>query len=343
MRYIGSKTNLLHEIDKVVPRSMGNKQKFCDVFGGTGAVGRHFKRDFEIIGNDLLHFSYVLQVATIRINSKPRFTKFKREMGIDPFAWFRDLDAESYYFEREPFIYNNYSPNATCERMYFTPSNALRIDAIRQCLDSWKMSGLISDDEFYYLLAGLIEGVPSVSNIAGTYGAYLKHWDSRTSKVLTPVELPVLNNGFRNSCHNQSAEELVKKVSGDVLYMDPPYNGRQYLGNYHILETVSRYDYPEIGGKTGIRKDSEAVSDLCKKGKAAGALRKLVNEAQFELIILSYSTDGIVSEDELVGIFESECVKGSVNIEYIPYRRYARQIETSPKSQLFELLISGRK
>ena len=82
--------------------------------------------------------------------------------------------------------------------------------------------------EYKYLLASLIEAVPFVSNTTGTYGAYLKTWDKRAYKRLELVKLGVLNNSKRNICYNEDANELIKKISGDILYIDPPYNERQY-------------------------------------------------------------------------------------------------------------------
>ena len=82
--------------------------------------------------------------------------------------------------------------------------------------------------EYKYLLASLIEAVSFVSNTTGTYGAYLKTWDKRAYKRLELVKLGVLNNSKRNICYNEDANELIKKISGDILYIDPPYNERQY-------------------------------------------------------------------------------------------------------------------
>ena len=77
------------------------------------------------------------------------------------------------------FVSNNYAPSENCTRMYFTLENANRIDFAREQIEFWKNQGAITESEYYYLLAGLIEGVPYVSNTTGTYGAYLKDWDKR--------------------------------------------------------------------------------------------------------------------------------------------------------------------
>lgn len=94
----------------------------------------------------------------------------------------------------------------------------------------------------YYLL---LNAVPYVSNITGTYGAYLKYWDKRTYKELTLEEIDIQPSSVVCSCYNQDALSFAHQMECDLAYLDPPYNGRQYLSNYHILETIARYDAPK--------------------------------------------------------------------------------------------------
>ena len=99
---------------------------------------------------------------------------------------------------------------------------------------------------YYYLLASLLEGIPFVSNITGTYGAYLKEWDRRALKKFELIRLNVIDNNCDNECYNTDSNKLIEQISGDILYLDPPYNERQYLPNYHLLETIAKYDNPII-------------------------------------------------------------------------------------------------
>lgn len=119
--------------------------------------------------------------------------------------------------------------------MYLSIENASRIDFIRQSINKWKEQGLITDLEYFYLLAVLIEAVSYISNISGTYGAYLKHWDRRALGRLTLEPINIVNNSKKNSAYNK----LVKTLRGDILYIDTPYNSRQYITNYHLLETIA--------------------------------------------------------------------------------------------------------
>ncbi len=341
MRYIGSKLNLLPQLDAVVSERQIYGGTFCDVFSGTGTVGRYFKNRFSVYSNDLLYFSHVIQYAGIQLNSVPDLSELEREIG-NPFHYLNNINASKYNFHSDPFVAMNYSCYGKDERMYFTEINALHIDAIRQSIQEWLDKGLITINGFMFLLASLLECVPSVSNIAGTYGAYLKHWDPRTSKPVVLEPIYVIDNGKQNISYNEDANELIKKISGEVLYVDPPYNGRQYLGNYHVLETIAKYDYPILQGKTGTRQDMSKISDFCKKGKVAKSFEDLLGNANFDYIFISYSTEGLLSEDELVAIAEKYSDPTKLKVYKFPYRRYSR-IKDNNKPKVHEIVVSVAK
>ncbi len=342
MRYIGSKTNLLDEIGSVIDPFKSNSQIFCDLFSGTGSVGRHFKKDFQIISNDLLYFSYVIQKATIENQTEPDYKKLHELIGQDPFLYLSELNVKKYEFQKPTFIHDNYSPTKNCSRQYLTNENALRIDAFRQIIDTWRNLNLVNELEYFYLLAGIIESVPFVSNIAGTYGAYLKDWDKRSLKRLDPIKYPVTNNERKNKSYNQDVNDLIKVIEGDILYLDPPYNGRQYISNYHLLETVARYDNPEIKGVTGIRNDPEASSDYCKKNKVSLAFEQLIEKSKFKYIVVSYSNEGLMSEEEISEILKKHGNPKTLMIKKIPYRRYKRTSDVI-ENTLNELLFTIEK
>lgn len=342
MRYIGSKTNLLKHIEGEIKKFEGNASSFCDLFAGTGAVGRYFKKDFLIMSNDLLYFSYVLQKAAIELNKVPTFESLQMELGIDPFLYFIQLDESNHQFKQPPFFLQQYSPYGDARRQYFTLNNALRIDAIRQTIEDWKQSNLITEGEYFYLIAGLIEAVPFVSNIAGTYGAFLKHWDKRAFKILNLVKLLVEDNKKANKCFNQDANQLVKTIKGNILYIDPPYNQRQYISNYHILETVAKYDTPTVKGVTGLRSDEHASSRFCKRNEVFESFDALIADANFNLIVVSYSNEGLLTEEEITSSLETHGVKKSLRVKRVPFRRYKRTSK-SVIHKLNELIFSVEK
>lgn len=326
MRYIGNKTNLLKEINRVIEDNCNENEKiFCDLFSGTSSVARFFKNRYKIISNDLLYFSYVLQRATIFNNEKPNFEKLKNKLHIENVLdYLETININDNNYKK--FISNNYAPNDNCERMYLTPENANRIDYIRTTIEKWKNEELINENEYYYLLATLIEGIPFISNITGTYGAYLKKWDKRAFKKFEMIRLNVVNNHENNECYREDANELVKKISGDILYIDPPYNSRQYLPNYHLLETIARYDEPKINGKTGIREYSKEKSNYCIKSRVYKELEELISNANFKHIIMSYNQEGILRKEEIEQILKKYGNEDTYKLYQIPYKQYENKL-----------------
>ena len=324
MRFIGNKSNLLNNIETVINQNVQETGGvFCDIFSGTGAVAKHFKPYYEIHSNDALYFSYVIQKATIENNAKPSFSKLQNIGILDPMSFLEDTKIQTYnYNDEKYFIAKNYTPHDDCNRMYFSNKNAVRIDFIRNTIEAWKDSGLLGELEYYYLLAALIEGVPSVSNTTGTYGAYLKQWDKRSFKELELLRLEVIDNGQNNKCYNDDALKLIDTLEGNIIYIDPPYNKRQYASNYHLLETISKYDYPEISGVTGLRPYKKQKSPFCIKSQVYDAFEELISKAKFDNIVLSYSNDGIMSDDDIESILKKYGVSDSFKKYTIPYRQY---------------------
>ena len=342
MRYIGSKALLLEQIECLIKKKANGAQSVCDIFSGTATVARHLKRKYQIISNDLLHFSYVLQKATIENENYPKFKKIKEQIGQDPFDYFKNIEVNKSMLLDTPFIFENYSPNKNSERQYFSNENALRIDFIRQSIEDWYNNKLLEHNEYYYLLAGLIEAVPFISNIAGTYGAYLKHWDKRAHKRLELVKLDTFSNKKKNKSYNLDSNELIKNIDGDVLYIDPPYNKRQYAPNYHVLETISKYDSPNIYGKTGMRPYKELKSKYCVVKDVVNTFSDLIEKAQFKHIILSYSTEGIMSIEDIESVLKRHGIKETFYLSKIPYRRYKHR-KGQVEHDLHELLFYVEK
>ena len=297
MRYIGSKENLLGFIESAVVGSGITGGVFCDLFAGTTTVGRHFKRrGFRVISNDLMEYSFVFGKAYLENNEFPQFDGL--DLPPTQFSLF-DFDRSRLeqvlaYLNRLPpepgFIFENYSDVGTAgqehQRMYFSAANAAKIDAVRNQIQQWYDVQAITDSEFYILLASLLEAVPSVSNTTGTYAAFLKFWESRSQKPLTLMVPHIIPSDQNHRVYKQDANDLTHQIECDILYLDPPYNSRQYAPNYHILETVARWDAPPIYGKSGLRPYKEKKSVYCQKDTAIRALREIVCQAQCDLLML---------------------------------------------------------
>lgn len=350
MRFIGSKIHIIKEIEGFIDENIPYKENmiFCDLFSGSTAVARYFKNRYSIISNDIMYFSYILQKATIELKEKPSYIKLKHfllvENFIDILNYFEEtsetiLMEEFKIKEEELFIYNNYTPNSSSKRMYLKEKNGKRIDIIRISLNKLKEKNYLKEEEFIYLLACLIEGVPYVSNISGVYGAYLKYWDKRANKDFKLLELDIDKNKWENKCYNENAHELILKIKGDILYLDPPYTSRQYLPNYHVLETISRYDYPIIKGVTGMRDYSNETSKFCKKREVKEAFEQIIKEAKFRYIVMSYSTDGILTVEEIEEILKKYGIESTFKMARpIRYRQYKSKQEVK-KKELHELIF----
>lgn len=136
-----------------------------------------------------------------------------------------------------------------------------------------------------------------VANTASVYGAFLKKLKKSAQKklVLEPAIFELNDN--EHLAFNQNSNELIKKISGDILYLDPPYNHREYGANYHLLNTIALYDDFVPKGKTGLREYTKSA--WCKKNSASKALDDLLKSANFKYIFLSYNNEGIISEEEI--------------------------------------------
>lgn len=301
MRYIGGKSLLCTEINKIIEDNTTDVKTVIDIFSGSGSVSSFLKKqNFKVFSNDFLYFSFVINRCIININKEPTFEKLQIK---NPIKFLNQLDLHNTNIElKDCFIYNNYSPNKTCNRMYFTNNNAIKIDIIRITIERWFQDKLITEDEYFYLLTSLLLAVPFVSNITGTYGAYLKFWDKRALNTLTLEKPQIIQSKKKSQSFNLDFVDCLNNVSADLLYADPPYNSRQYLPNYHILETIAKYDYPIIHGTTGIREYENQKSDFCQKSKVKQAFNNLIKNAKVKYVLISYNTDGLLSTEDLITI-----------------------------------------
>lgn len=305
MNYIGSKHTLLPFIEEVFRKiSDGGERTVCDIFAGAGAVGRHFKKSgFQVIANDFQYYAYALNRAYIEINEEPGFVglrlKYKDEFTKLNAMMDSPVDQVLAFVNSLPgapgFIARNYGPAGN--RFYYTEENAERADATRQAIEDWLAQKIITEDEYFYLLCSLLEAIDQVANTASVYGAYLKKFKSSAKKPLTLKPLTLYNHVTGCRAFRRDANELVEEIECDLLYLDPPYNHRQYGANYHVLETIAAYDNPTLTGVTGMR--DYPRSRYCRPKEAAEALEHLVASARAKHILMSYNDEGVLSFDEV--------------------------------------------
>lgn len=337
MRFIGGKSLMLERINETINENThGDVEIVGDLFCGSAVVSQFFKQNGQkVISNDIMYMSYILARGMTELNDKPQFLGLE---GIDVFAHLNKMTEP--LFENKAFIYKNYSPNCECNRMYFQPQNAKKIDAIRQQIEVWYSSQKLLESEYYYLLACLVSAVPYVANITGVYAAYLKHWDKRSYKDLTIEPLDIINSKFECEFYNMDASQLCKLKEFDLVYIDTPYNQREYTPNYHILETIAKYDSPEIKGVTGVRPYQK--SKFCSKSSVREAFVELFSNISSKYAIVSYNTEGLLNTEEMLEIFSTY---GEVELYEYPYRRYKSKISNNSdglKEQLYFIIFKEK-
>jgi adenine-specific DNA-methyltransferase len=335
VRLIGNKTRLLDAIEGFLAERGIVDGTLLDVFAGTASVGRHFRRrGFKVRTNDLMMSSYVRQRAYITLSKAPdmsgvlaeravrRFLASKAGQAalaeIAPLEGLEEVRQVLAYLggcvEPEPgLIAGQYAEGGHAERLYFSADNGARIDAIHAQLVTWRRRGRLDDDGFYVLLTALLEAADRAANISGTYGAFLKKLQRNALEPLR-LRVPELDlRGPAGRAYQGDANRLAARLRVDTLYMDPPYNGRQYAKNYHVMEVLAELHtvddleaYQEgIYGKTGLRKLEDRLSSYCRKNRrsgqpsAADAFRDLVKRARAEHVVISYSEEGILSREDI--------------------------------------------
>ena len=288
MNYIGSKYSLLDFLESTIATVTGYKDGndyiFADLFAGTGVVGQTYKaKGCKVISNDIQYYSYVLNKHYIENIPELDTSLVEVLNSLQPV---------------EGFIYNNYCEGSGSGRNYFTNENGKKCDAIRIELEKLRSSGRINDNLYFYYLASLINSIDKYANTASVYGAFLKHIKKTAQKEFQLELLPVIA-GSIGKTYNDDINMLVKNISGDVLYLDPPYNARQYCSNYHVLETIARYDNPKLSGVTGLRDSTYQKSKFCSKRTVAETFDDLIKNAKFKYIFLSYNNEGLMSLDTI--------------------------------------------
>ncbi len=309
MNYIGSKYKLSNFIKKTVYSVVGNDLSdkiFCDIFAGTGIVGRSFKQEVkQVISNDFEYYSFVLNKNYIENHQQlENQNELIEELNQLPLI-------------EKGFIYKNYCLGSGSGRQYFSDDNGKKIDTIRQQIEKWKKLNKINYNQYYFLLASLLESADKVANTASVYGAFLKHLKKSAQKKLTlqPAIFDVNKN--EHIVFNKDSNELIKEINGDILYLDPPYNARQYGSNYHLLNTIAKYKEFKPKGKTGLPEYQK--SKYCSKNNVQTEFEELIKNSNFKFVFLSYNNEGLMSVDNVRKIMSKY---GKYDITEINYQRF---------------------
>lgn len=310
-RYIGCKTKLLDTIYKTVTDyGYDNSSTFADIFSGTGAVADYFARHgFSVLFNDNLFSNYVIYQA---FYNPGKIDDKKMEKYI---SYFNNLS----YSE----ISDNYFSQVYADK-YFSLNDSRKIGFIRDYIEDNKEC--LNEHEYYYLIASLMYAIDKVANTVGHYESFLRKQPKDSNFKMDSLEIPNIQKPIE--IYNEDANELASKIKYDIAYIDPPYNARQYVNFYHVLENLARWDKPkEFEGNSMKFKRDSLKSDYCRK-KAPELFDSLIQSLDCSLIVVSYnntynaksiSSNNTISEDQII---ESLSKRGAVTKKEIKYKAF---------------------
>lgn len=303
IKYLGSKRALLPLVTEVV-RNVPKAKSILDLFSGTSRVGHALKRmGYRVIANDHNAYAYTLGQCYVAADREQVENDAARLINE-----FNRLPGKAGYFT-ETF----------CRKSrFFQPKNGCKIDAIRDTIEK----KCLPPDLKAVLLVSLMEAADRVDSTCGLQMAYLKTWAPRAHKNLElrmPECLPRAKNG-KSFAHQLDAQVAASRFSADIAYIDPPYNQHSYLSNYHIWETLIRWDQPEHYGKACKRVDCQSrKSPFNSKRRFRTALEGVIFSINAKFLVISFSDEGYMDRPSLEKLLRQ---RGAVNVIERRYKRY---------------------
>lgn len=341
LNYIGSKFQLLEWLAENILQKTGwesfTGKTIADLFAGTGVVSHYFRKNgATVLSNDAELYSSIITHAFSRSvythKCKEVIEQLQSEIGSDAH---KDVKG---------FITRHYSPYEGNERKFFTVDNGQRIDYLRLRLEDLK-SGL-SEDEYAFLLASIIISADAVSNVPAVYGCFLKEFKAKALKSLKLIPIHTMTGeaveGSKTWNSNVLSSEFLGSFEADCVYLDPPYNERQYSKNYFPLNIIAKTpreleSEAELKGKTGIPADC-FISPFCKKQTVVEeAFNKLFSSLKTKWIFLSYNSESIVPRDRMMEIMGKYGEVTVVERDYKRFKSFEYNNDKDIKEYLFAL------
>ena len=299
IKYIGSKRVLVPHIVRGVS-AFPKSARVLDLFSGTSRVARGLKESGRfVIAND--HLSYAATLARCYVQA-------------DATRWLEDATAligELSEVSARP----GYFTKAFCEdARYLQPENGARVDAIREEIERRALPPELEA----IALVSLMEAADRVDSTTGVQMAYLKKWAARSYNPLE-LRVPALLPGPGQALQLEAAEAAAE-VDADVAYIDPPYNQHSYMGNYHVWESLVRWDKPETYGVANKRiQCKDYKSDFNSKRRIHEGLRAVFDRIRASHLLVSFNNEGYVDRDEMVELLSA---KGHVGFVAVDFKRY---------------------
>jgi len=274
-RYLGSKAKLISFIKETVKEQCGDINSFLDLFAGTGIVGWSFNnQNTAVFVNDMLMCNYISYKAFFDSEN------FDEDKVINYIAFYNEVTVND-----ENYFSKNFSGT------FFSKENCLKIGFIRENIENEYKKGKLNERERAILITCLLFAMDRIANTVGHYDAYRMNGDLSKKLFLEMLDIPNNLVNSNNRIFNCDANQLVENVIADVVYIDPPYNSRQYCDAYHLLENVARWEKPEVFGTAKKMDRSNLKSKYCSKS-APVEFDKLIQKIAAKYIIVSYNNMG---------------------------------------------------
>lgn len=308
-RYLGNKYKLLPFITRVVENECKNINTVADIFAGTGAVASAFI-DKKITTNDIMYSNYICHVAWFSSEH------YSEEKVIKIITQYNNLKITE-----DNYMSDNFS------NTYFSLDDCRKIGFIRQDIEDKFNSGYINARERALLITSLLYAMDRIANTCGHYDAYRQGVEfEKHLELYVPQPEPDVNEN--NVCYNMDTNELAPEIEADLIYIDPPYNSRQYCDAYHLLENVARWEKPEVFGVARKMDRTALKSDYCTQ-KATVAFENLIDSIHAKYILLSYNnmankgndrSNAKISDDDIMKILSK---KGKVKVFSEDYKAFS--------------------
>lgn len=308
-RYLGNKYKLLDFIKSTIASECQGINTVADIFAGTGSVASAFT-DKKLITNDILYFNYICHVAWF---GSQKYNEPKIEALV--------CDYNLAQPQEENYMSEKFSDT------FFSAVDCRKIGFIREDIEKRYNAGEINARERAILITSLLYAMDKIANTCGHYDAYIK---GATFEKHLELTLPLASNenNKNNQCYNEDANRLVERIEADLVYIDPPYNSRQYCDAYHLLENVARWEKPAVTG-VALKMDRRKLkSDYC-TSSAAKAFEDLVSKIKAKYILLSYNnmaekgngrSNAKISDDDIMRILSR---KGKVKVFSEKYKAFS--------------------
>lgn len=310
-RYIGSKARMLNFIDEVIKKEKIEFSSFFDLFGGTGIVGDYFNNQkTKVYVNDLLKSNYLSYLAWF---GNDKIDKKKLEDIINKYNSLKDL--------KDNYFSINFGDT------YFSKNNCKRIGYIREDIENKYLNNEINTRERAILITSLLYAMDKIANTVGHYDAYRKNGDLDKKLELCMLDLKSNTNNKNNKIFNEDSNELVRNIKADIVYIDPPYNSRQYSDAYHLLENVATWEKQEVFGVAKKMKRNGIKSKYCSVS-APLAFKDLIENINAKYIIVSYNNMGTkgagrsqakISDEDIMNTLSS---KGKVKVYETDFNQF---------------------